>query len=104
MPGGQEDQADYDQGAGQADPDAGDTPVVSEAEDPGDWHAQEPVAGEVGQGGGARVAKSAQGAGGNYLEAVEDFEKGGNAQECGAGGDDGGLGRVEARDPTGDEG
>ncbi len=89
MPGGQEDQADCDQGAGQADPDAGDTPVVSEAEDPGDWHAEEPVACQVGQGRGTRVAKSAQGAGGDYLEAVEDFEEGGDAQEGGAGGDGG---------------
>jgi len=55
------------QGAGQADPDAGHTPAISEAEDVGDRHADNPVAGEVGQSGGARVTEAAQGAGGDDL-------------------------------------
>src|ERR1019366_4560951 len=72
--------------------------------EPGDRHADDPVADEVGDGGGARVAESAEGAGGDHLQAVEDFEEGGDAQERGAGADDGDFGGVEARDPAGDDG
>src|ERR1017187_3174884 len=104
MPGGEEEEANQNQGAGQPDPDAGDTPAIGEAEDIGDGQADHPVPGQVGEGWSARVAESTQGAGGDYLESIEDFEEGGDAQEGGTGGNDRGLGGVKAGDPAGHEG
>jgi len=99
-PEGEEKDADQDEGETEADPKAEGSPVPTEAEIRAERETQEPVCGEVAEHGGARVARAAEGACGDGLDAVKELEGGACSEESNGGMDDGFVRGIEASDVT----
>src|ERR1700723_3557903 len=75
-PAGTEQERDGDEGEGEADPEAGESPAKFETEQRAERQAEDPVAGKVHEHGEAGFAETAECAGGDALDAIEDLESG----------------------------
>jgi hypothetical protein len=86
---------DHNEGDGEADPEAVNTPVQQKTRADAERQAEEPVGDQVGPHGRTGFSQAAERASGDRLDGVEDLEGGGETEEAGTDSHHGGIAGVE---------